>query len=468
MKKIYLIVFALIISFFAKANKIEPFVSVDKRIELLSIVARLANYEEYKTNQFKSYANDVDIYFSKYKNHKLISYFKEIRRKNGIAYDAVISYAIRIEFSDNNLIKLFDVENIGIRWDNENIRKTTELLNDFYKVSNFESFFANNSKIYRVAEKNMNEAISQIDYNWFNNFYGNVSTEKYNIVPAMLIGYSNYGGRTVKDKDKILYSIIGTSTVDKNDNPIYLPKSVESLVIHEFTHSFMNPLVDVNFSLFENQIKDLYKLSKRTFKLQAYDDIYPVAYESFVRAGVIQYYIDKRETDLQIKIRIRRENLNGFYLTSSLLNSFKKLRRNKMLVEYIPELIENFNSENPKQLKQDFKKLKKERCWVVSSTIENRNMNVDSSIDSVTLTFNTSLDLWCRGIGHKNDTKEVFDSSRSGYFNTETGLEYTQPIKLEPNKEYTISFFSFKSSSGGKMKGKYKLNFTTGGKSKKD
>ncbi len=468
MKKIYLIVFALIISFFANANKIEPIVSVDKRIELLSIVARLANYEEYKTNQFKSYADDVDIYFSKYKNHELISYFKEIRRKNGIAYDAVISYAIRIEFSDNNLIKLFDVKNIATRWSNENLRKTTELLNDFYKVTNFEDFFANNSEIYRIAEKNMNKAIGQIDYNWFNDFYGNVSTEKYIIVPAMLIGYSNYGGNTVNGKDKILYSVVGTSTVDKNDKPVYLSELVESLVIHEFTHSFMNPLIDASFNLLENQIKDLYILSKKTFKQQAYGDIYPIAYESFVRAGVIQYYIEKGETDLQIKMRIRKENLNGFYLTSSILNSFKKLRSNRMLVEYIPELIENFNGENPKQLKRDFKKLKKERCWIVSSTIGNGDMNVDPSIDSVTLTFNTSLDLWCRGIGHKNDTKEVFDSSRRGYFNTETGLEYTLPIKLEPNKEYTISFFSFKSSNGGKMKGKYKLNFTTGGETKKN
>ena len=37
---------------------------VDQRVELMSIVARLAGYEEYVNNQFKSYAADVDSYFA--------------------------------------------------------------------------------------------------------------------------------------------------------------------------------------------------------------------------------------------------------------------------------------------------------------------------------------------------------------------------------------------------------------------
>jgi hypothetical protein len=35
---------------------------VDRRVELLSIVARLAEYDEYVNNNFKIYAADVDNY----------------------------------------------------------------------------------------------------------------------------------------------------------------------------------------------------------------------------------------------------------------------------------------------------------------------------------------------------------------------------------------------------------------------
>lgn len=42
--------------------------TVDERVELTSIVARLAEYDEYVNHYFKSYASDVDQYFAKYKS----------------------------------------------------------------------------------------------------------------------------------------------------------------------------------------------------------------------------------------------------------------------------------------------------------------------------------------------------------------------------------------------------------------
>ena len=52
--------------------------TVDRRVELLSIVFRLAEKQEYSNNRFKVYTDRIDQYFEKHKNHELIQFTKSI------------------------------------------------------------------------------------------------------------------------------------------------------------------------------------------------------------------------------------------------------------------------------------------------------------------------------------------------------------------------------------------------------
>src|SRR5437868_14461768 len=75
----------------------EPILArADLRIELMSIVARLAGYEEYSSNEFKQYVGDVNRHFEKYKQHPAIQFAAKIRGSNGIGYDAVMSMAVHL------------------------------------------------------------------------------------------------------------------------------------------------------------------------------------------------------------------------------------------------------------------------------------------------------------------------------------------------------------------------------------
>src|ERR1051326_6797911 len=105
----YLLCFILALSTFAKleAQSVSPTkkaqpatftvtAKVDQRVELMSIIARLAGYGEYVNNSFKLYANDVDSYFEKYKQHPAVQFAIKIRESNGIGFDAVMTMAVHL------------------------------------------------------------------------------------------------------------------------------------------------------------------------------------------------------------------------------------------------------------------------------------------------------------------------------------------------------------------------------------
>lgn len=69
---------------------------VDIRVELMSIVFRLADSEEYSSRRFPKYINSIEAHFNAHKEHELISYIKETLRPKGVGFDAVMAMAVSI------------------------------------------------------------------------------------------------------------------------------------------------------------------------------------------------------------------------------------------------------------------------------------------------------------------------------------------------------------------------------------
>src|ERR1019366_10082645 len=69
-------------------------VVVDPRVELMSLIFRLAGNREYNMAKVKSYAEDADKQFEKFRNHAVVKLAQELRRTRGVSYDAVMSMAV--------------------------------------------------------------------------------------------------------------------------------------------------------------------------------------------------------------------------------------------------------------------------------------------------------------------------------------------------------------------------------------
>src|SRR6185436_12918558 len=91
--------FLLILSLFTfiqnpAAQNLKP--QIDKRVEILSIVSRLAEYDEYNQDAAEKYVADIHSYFDKFKADTLIGLAKYVREESGISFDAVMSMAINL------------------------------------------------------------------------------------------------------------------------------------------------------------------------------------------------------------------------------------------------------------------------------------------------------------------------------------------------------------------------------------
>ena len=71
---ISLIVICLSISCFAQMRA-----AVDERMELTSIVFRIAGAEEFVNDQMQEYGEAIDRWFGKYSSHELIDHIRKMR-----------------------------------------------------------------------------------------------------------------------------------------------------------------------------------------------------------------------------------------------------------------------------------------------------------------------------------------------------------------------------------------------------
>lgn len=150
----------------AKSQSVAIRAKVDRRIELTSIIARLAGYNEYIRNDFKSYTAEIDEYFGKHKNHPAVEFARKVRETNSVSYDAVPSLAVHL---NQNLTPKFAFSDKAPdeRWGRQNAEEFAKLLQQFCRDADCESFFSSHAAMYRTAEERMQAVISQVDFAWY-------------------------------------------------------------------------------------------------------------------------------------------------------------------------------------------------------------------------------------------------------------------------------------------------------------
>ena len=62
---------------------------VDRRVELMTIVARLADFPEYQSSLVRAYTDSLDAWFAPYRDHPAVAYLRELRKQQGVSYNAV-------------------------------------------------------------------------------------------------------------------------------------------------------------------------------------------------------------------------------------------------------------------------------------------------------------------------------------------------------------------------------------------
>jgi len=463
MKKLFLLpaLFLLSSSLFAENIVIEP--KVDERTELMSIVFRLAGAEPYSMRQFvQSYSADIDKYFSPCTNHKIISFTQQVANE----LDAM-KFAIYTEISADTIRFIKDAENdwVSQHWkvNSAEAKRYLELLNDFYRESNFHSFFEQHSQLYSVAEKRFADRLKAVDLDWFENFHGELPRGKFICIISLVNGGFSYGPSiTHTDGSKDIYSVMGTWRTDKKGLPLY-PDEIVPTFIHEYNHSFCNPLINQFYLQLRKKAKQFYRPVADAMRTTGWNNERVMLDEILVRACVIKY-MEKNDAS-NVKERVAFEQARGFLWIDRLAASLDTYLANRdkypTLRDYMPEIVKLQNS-------LSFGKVQEEvgRGWpvIVSTSVRNNDRNVDPNLTQIVFTFDRPMASPTMGLSYCSERmgNKIIPFITGREWN-EDKKELIVKVELKPDTKYSISLWGwiFKGQDELPVNGIHYLDFKT-------
>jgi hypothetical protein len=157
---------------------------------------------------------------------------------------------------------------------------------------------------------------------------------RFTIVPALMLGGNNYGVHTATD----MVQIVGLGVPDAQHLPVVDDAKLE-LIVHEMTHSFVNPVIERHLGELEPVATPLYALVAPAMQRQHYGAVKIMLFESVVRA-VTTLYARAKHGDRAAGDATRREVRRGFVWTAELAEVLRRMPGD--LDAYVPQLVAFF------------------------------------------------------------------------------------------------------------------------------
>lgn len=221
---------------------------INHGVELISIIQILA--KEYRktvpvtTELDFAYFQNTYQYFSDFANHKIVNYFNE-HINNGFCFDMPILLGLNLDDYYNAINYELGDENIKRCGGIDEVKCIYSLIKDFATKSNFRKFFEENKPLYNsIIERNI-----KFEKQWgFQNicgFFGYRKGSPY-IVLSPLLRNCGFG----VDVNGMTVCVLGFGGLD-GDIPIIDESQLVYSAFHEFSHPYVNPLVNRNYMQFK-------------------------------------------------------------------------------------------------------------------------------------------------------------------------------------------------------------------------
>ncbi len=411
---------------------------VNEQVELMSIVARLAGYDEYVNNQFRAYAEDVDLHFGKHKNHELIQFARKIRQSNGIGFERVMAMAVHL--NPNLTPKVPFTETAPNKsWGKPTAEEFVRLLKVFYKEANCSEFFVSHAGMYRIAEQRYQKVVDEIDIPWFERFYGERPSGTFNVYIGLLNDGGNYNADVIFPKGrKDIFAIMGTSAADDKNLPVFSAEADLPVVIHEFNHSFVNHLVDENRKPFELSCSTIHNLVAAKMSKLAYGSWQTALNESLVRVGVIRYLFDHQSIE-NTNRKIIEEKANGFVWMDELfvlLGTYENSRLAFPKLRSFMPVLAGYHIDLAKRVEYKIKEFEAMKPKVVAiGEFRNESQEVSSDIKQITFVFDKPM-IGKGSIDYGKSRETGFPEFQKIVGYSEDSRKFTIQVKLKPNWEY--------------------------------
>ena len=437
-------------------------VVVDPRVELMSIIFRLAGNPEYGKGRVPSYVDDVEAHFGPFRDHPAVKLARELRRTRGVSYDAVMSMAVHVTDAVALAEKVpFEPQPPGLdgRWSIAKARQFLEAARRFVEETSFEEFVEKHRSLYELTESRMREVLEEHGHlEWFDEFFGDRPEASFTVALGLLNGGACYGPRCrTADGKEELYCVLGVWLVDDEGMPKFNP-GVLKTVTHEFCHSYTNAIVDRHEEEFEPAGKKIFPHVEAAMRRQAYGLWKTMIYESMVRACVIRY-TRKYDGSVAAWLAIQQEKARHFRWVADLSNLLGEYETSRdeypTLDAFAPRIVEFFNEYAEKYADLDEaneaeRPMVVARPMVVSMTPANGAADIDPDLATIRVVFDRPMkdQSWSMVGGGPHFPEFV---GKPSYDEAKTA--WTVSVKLKPDWSYRFMlnsdrFHGFRSRQG--------------------
>ncbi len=405
---------------------------VYENVELMSIVARLADIDEYKDTLFNpSYAKAINTHFAPYKDHPAVEYLRQVRGRTWVGYNAIPAMGVWLTAGPKiKPVVPFSASIPEYRWPREEAEKFVTLLRKFYKDADCATFFASQAERYKTAEEAFVPVFEEIDVDWFDRYYGTETNGALYPLIGLGFGRNNYGSTIdFPNGYAAIFAHMGSASYDTLGKPTFHKASFLSTVIHEFNHAFVNPLNESREDLFKSASDSILSVQKDQIS-STYHTWSTVVNEALVRAGEIRYMMAHGNSEEEIKGMMRYEIACGFIWMPqlvALLDEYEGDREKYPTMEnFLPRLGEFYVdlATNIRKVRVGFEASKPRVVDV--EPFDPGAQDVDPSTAVISVRFNEPM------------------SFRGGGFNMVLGFSFDPDYKMHVSEDQTCLTFGVK------------------------
>jgi hypothetical protein len=442
-------------------------VRVDPRVELMSIVFRLAGVSGYTMNNFHSYTSAIESHFGDHREHPAVLLAGRLAREHGVAWDAPMSLAVHLTLPPELAMRMsFDDAVLDARWPEDMTLEFVQQLRHFITVSDYGSFLRDHAGLYAEMESRMRETVrDQVSLDWLDGFFRESPGAPFTILVGLSNGGASYYTRFADgDAAEEIYSVIGAWVMDADGLPVF-DETVAATVIHEMAHAYVNPLVDRHEAQLLRPGNEVYQAVEPQMAALRYARWDLAVKESLVRAVVVRYQNDLQGPDAAVAT-LASEAERGFVWVDELAALLGVYHASPQLfpsfTSLLPTLAVYFADLAPRTAALAAHYDAAHRPRLLSTSVPTGATDVDPAITELRFRFDRPMDARHHPMV---GPPEQWPGSGPPAFDEE-GVIMTLPVTLAPGTYYSFylgypNAFGFKDQRGVDMRA-VEYNFTTG------
>lgn len=440
-------------------------VTVDERMELVCIAARLAGYEEYVCDSAPEYMKDIDT--AGHRDDRLIGFLRELRESDEIAYDAISESVLALKIIEDGHIVLDEKETDCIishddRWSKASFGEYAALLDRFYRKSRFHDFFREHSGMYEKAREYALPYLKDIDMNQFPEYFGG-RARNLTVCLGLSIGLSNYGLSDIYDGDQIededILVVIGCGH-EKDGVPTFANDRVVPVIIHEICHAYTKDLARGCYPMIAESMEKVFnEVKDRIISAHALPSI--MANEFINELFVIQYMLDNENLRSYAMYHAAENQENGYFWMWRAVEFMRNFSENRdkfpTARDFMPHLVDFCN-----RLPLDWPVIRHEfdtRHPYVVGTFPVNGCTVSADTDEIRILFSRDMKTSAWGSIPVEGTEVLKGEFEWTDCRTLT-VRLSEP--LVPGRTYGIAllWYSCIALNGHRLEDNYEITFT--------